>query len=229
VNLLTVGAAIPPELVWRADTDTAHVPAFTFSPHSTSPQSDSLLKQRLLAYPVIVAGTAPPIGQHLDIGGMPSRRVFVSFALPSRIVDSSTIVRATLTLTPMPNTLRGFFITPPDSQGILAEAIVSSPTFSDPGRAVGFNAPPTVTGIDTTYYGLLGAFPDSVNVEFGRVARHWSGRGADTVARALALVPVKEGANPLISSFYPALPAVPAAKRPHVHVAYINRVGYGLP
>jgi len=216
-----------PVFSYRADTDTVHVTPFTSVPKSTSPYLDSALSQRLLNYPLIVAGTSPPVGQHLDVGGMPARRTFVRFVLPSRIIDSATVVRATLTLTLMPNALRGFYFLPPDSIGVLAEGIISTPTVTDPGHAAGFNASSAVIGIDTSYFGP--SYSDSINVEFVDAARHWKARAADTVSRAIVLVVADEGGNALGASFYPALPSVPAAQRPHVHLAYIKPVGFGLP
>ena len=227
LNILNASTGTPPVFSYEADTDTVTVTPFTSEPRSTTPVNDSALAQRLLNYPLIVAGTSPPVGQHLDIGGMPARRTFVRFVLPTRIIDSSTVVRATLTLHLIPNSLRAFFQSPPDSMGVLAAGIVSTPAVTDPGHAAGFNAPSTVVGIDTSFFGLQ--YPDSINVEFVNAARRWKGRAADTVSRAIVLMGTSEGATPLVGSFYPALPSVPFALRPHVHLAYVNNLGFGLP
>lgn len=225
LDILNATSGTPPVLSFVPDTDSSQVK--TIEPKSTTPSYDSALAQRLLNYPLIVSGTAPPLGEHLDVGGMPARRIFMQFVLPTHIVDSSTIVRATVTLHLLPNTRRGFFTSPPDSMGVLAEGIVSTPAVTDPGHEAGFNAPSTVIGIDTSYYGS--AYPDSVNIEFVNAARHWKDRATDTVARAIVLVGTDEGATPLISSFYPALPSVPYALRPHIHIAYVKTLTFGLP
>ncbi len=227
LSILNASSGTPPVFSYEPDTDTVTVTPFTEVPRSTTPTADSALAQRLLNYPLIVSGTSPPVGQHLDVGGMPARRTFVRFVLPPKIIDSATVVRATLTLHRIPNSLRAFFLSPPDSLGVLAAGIVSTPAVTDPGHAAGFNAPSTVIGIDTSYYGLQ--YPDSINVEFVNAARHWKGRAADTVSRAIVLMSTREGATPLIASFYPALPSVPLALRPRVHLAYVNTVGFGLP
>ncbi len=228
LNILNATSGTPPVFSYQADTDTVTASSIPpAEPRSTTPTGDSALAQRLLNYPLVVSGTSPPVGQHLDIGGMPARRTFVRFVLPAKIIDSGTVVRATLTLHLIPNSRRAFFQSPPDSMGVLAAGIVSTPAVTDPGHAAGFNAPSTVVGIDTSFYGLQ--YPDSVNVEFVNAARHWKGRAADTVSRAIVLMGTKEGATPLVASFYPALPSVPIALRPHVHLAYVNTVGFGLP
>jgi len=227
VNILNAFSGTPPVFSYEPDTDTVHVAPFTVVPKSTTPAGDSALAQRLVDYPLPVVGTSPPLGPHLDIGGMPARRTFIRFALPSRIIDSATVIRATLTLKRQANGLRGFFASPPDSIGVLAEGIVSTPAVTDPGHAAGFNAPSTVIGFDTSYFGP--AFSDSINVEFVHAAQHWKNRAPDTVSRAIVLMVTKEGANPLVGSFYPALPSVPAALRPHVHLAYVKSVVFGLP
>jgi hypothetical protein len=227
LNVLSAGSSSQPIFSYSADTDTVTVTPFSIVPRSTSPVGDSVLAQHLLNYPLVVAGTSPPVTQNLDVGGMPARRVMVRFALPSRIIDSSTVVRATLTLHTVPVGLRGFFLSPPDSLGILTEGLISTPTVTDPGHAAGYIAPPTVVGIDTNYFGP--SFPDSVNIEFVNAVHHWKGRGADTVSRAIVLVAKLEGANPLVASFFSARPGVPATERPHIHLAYVNQVGFGLP
>jgi len=227
LNMLNATSGLPPVFSYEADTDTTAIPAITAEARSTTPTNDSALAQRLLNYPLIVAGTSPPVGEHLDIGGIPARRTFVQFVLPTKIIDSATVIRATLTLHLIPNTMRGFFTSPPDSLGVLAPGIISTPAITDPGHAAGFNAPSTVIGIDTSYF--TPSYPDSINIEFVNAARHWKGRAADTVSRAIVLMGTNEGASPLIASFYPALPSVPYALRPHVHLAYVNPVGFGLP
>jgi hypothetical protein len=151
----------------------------------------------------------------------------VRFDLPSKIIDSATVVRATLTLKLIPNSMRAFFTAPPDSMGVLAAGIVSTPVVTDPGHAAGFNAPSAVIGIDTSHFAAQ--YPDSINVEFVNAARHWKGRAADTVSRAIVLMGTKEGASPLLATFYPALPSVPFELRPHIHLAYVKTVGFGLP
>jgi hypothetical protein len=158
---------------------------------------------------------------------MPARRVYVRFAIPSRIIDSATVIRATLTLTLVPGGLRGFFSAPPDTLKLLPQALVSAPTVEDPTRAAGFLAPAAVVPIDTSR--AVAALGDSVNIEFATAVRHWSRRAIDTVARAIVIQAFDEGATPLQTSFFPALPSVPAAQRPHVHLSYIPRVGFGLP
>jgi hypothetical protein len=196
--------------------------------------NDTLLRARLLSYPLIVIPSSPPIASRLDVGGMPARRMYVQFALPSKIIDSATVIRATLTLTKMPNGLVQFF--PRDTLTVLVAGIISTPEISDPSRAAAFAAPPTLIGLDTAKVvapagPVIGPFPlsDSVNFEFVVPSRHWSGRGIDTVSRAIVLRGAWEGANPLLASFYPADASVPAAKRPHIHLAYVNRLGFGIP
>jgi hypothetical protein len=228
VDILNNLSGLPPVFSYQPDTDTTVTAPFSPEvPRSTTPTNDSALAQGLLNYPLIVSGTSPPLGQHLDIGGMPARRIFIQFALPTRIIDSSTVVRATLTLHLIPNTLRGFFLSPPDSMGVLSEGIVATPAVTDPGHAAGFNAASTVIGIDTSYY--VPGYSDSINVEFVNAVRHWKDRATDTVSRAIVLIGTNEGASTLTSSFYPALPTVPPALRPHIHLAYVKSIELGVP
>jgi hypothetical protein len=234
MRIRSPASGTPPIFVYYPDTDTVDVAALQTRAHSTTPVTDTLLKFRLTSYPLIVIGSSPPIGNHLDVSGMPARRIYFQFALPSKIIDSSTVIRATLTLTKMPNGLKQFF--PRDTLHVLVSGIIATPGVSDPSRAAAFAAPPTLIGLDTTLV-IAPAGPvegpitlaDSVNFEFVIPSRHWSGRGIDTVSRSIVLAGDWEGANPLLASFYPADPSVPAALRPHVHLAYVKRLTFGIP
>ncbi len=234
MRILSPASPLPPVFSFYPDTDTVNVAALTSRPRSTTPANDTLLKFQLISYPVIVIGSSPPIGNHLDMGGMPARRVFFQFSLPSKIVDSSTVVRATITLTKYQNGYRAFF--PHDTLGVIVSGLISTPLVSDPTRAAAFASPPTLIGLDTT--AVVGPtapvespFPqsDSVNFEFVIPSRHWTGRGIDTVSRSIVLRAVWEGSNPLLASFYSASPSTPANLRPHIHLSYVKPLGFGIP
>lgn len=234
MRILSPGSPLPPIFSYYPDTDSVHTAALTARARSTTPKNDTILRVSLRSYPLIVIGSSAPIGSRLDVGGMPARRLFFQFSLPSKIVDSGTVIRATLTLTRVPNGLHSFF--PHDTLAVLVAGLISTPLLSDPARAAAFAAPPTLIGLDTSAIvgptaPVVGPFPpsDSVNFEFVLPSRHWSGRGIDTVSRAIVLRSVWEGANPLWASFYSASPSTPAALRPHIHLAYVKRIGFGIP
>jgi hypothetical protein len=219
----TAGGGIAPSFQYFPSTDTTGVVAFTTVPRSLTPLTDSLLQGDLATYPLIVVGSSPRVAQRLDVGGMPARRVYLRFRLPARIVDSSTVVRATLTLA-----VKGFggFL-PGDSLTIFPQSVISTSDITDPTKAAAFLAPSTIVGIDTVR--TSPDLADSVNIEFVNAVRRWSGHQTDSVTRAIVLRIANEGADPLVTSFYAAGPGVPRAQRPHIHIAYVKPSGFGLP
>ncbi len=98
----------------------------------------SLLHQpplpRIVAYNGFVSSVIPaPDPAVLTVGGVPSSRSLLRFAVPSRIRDSSTIIRATLELTPT-EPISGL---PGDSVGldvraVLADLGAKSPRLASP-------------------------------------------------------------------------------------------------
>jgi hypothetical protein len=219
----TAGGGIAPSFAYFPTTDTSGVQAFVTVPRSLTPLTDSLLQGDLATYPLIVVGSSPRISQRLDVGGMPARRVYLRFRLPSRIVDSSTVVRATLTLS-----VKGFggFL-PGDSLTIFPQAVIATSLITDPTKAAAFLASSSIIGIDTVR--TSPALADTVNIEFINAIRRWSGHQTDSVTRAIVLRIANEGADPLVTSFFAAGPAVPQAQRPRIRIAYIKPTGFGLP
>ena len=93
---------------------------------------------RLVAYNGFVSSVTPaPDPTVLTVGGAPSSRALVRFDVPARIRDSSTIIRATLELTPLAP-IPGL---PGDSVGldvraVLADLGAKSPRLSNPATRV---------------------------------------------------------------------------------------------
>ena len=222
VDVLTTVSAAGPQFSYRPSTDTSVAP-FTDSPSSLTPTNDSTLRVALVNYPIVVAAPAAPPPTALAVGGLPSARTFVLFNLPHNIVDSATVVRATLTLHQQPLA----YYEPSDALTIYPQAVVSSGLVMQPGKIALFLANSSLVGIDSSV--VFPARSDSVNIEFVNAVRKWQGRGTDTVTRAIVLRVSNEGATTLGASFYSTAPGVPEVLLPHVHIAYIPRVTFGLP
>jgi hypothetical protein len=223
VDILNAASGVGPSFSYFPATDTTGVAAFVSVPRSVTPFDDSLLQGELQNYPITVIGSSPRIAPRLDVGGMPARRVYMRFRLPSRIIDSATIVRATLTLTV--NRFGGFL--PGDSLTIFPQGVIATSAITDPTKAAAFVAASTLIGIDTVRVGP--AFADTVNIEIVNAMRRWAGHATDSVSRAIVLRIANEGADPLVASFFAAGATIPARQRPRIHIAYINPAGFGLP
>ncbi len=221
IRLTTLGTD-EPSFSYRPTTDSAIV-ALVNAPNSASPAGDTTLEQQLAEYSVVVAGTGTPPAGYLTVGGLPASRSYFLFTLPSRIVDSTSVVRATLTLTHLASPL----FSPADTMLMFPEGILSTSVVTDPGKNALFAASSTLIGVDSTW--VFPGVADTVNVEFVNAIRKWAGRGIDTVQRVIVLTANNEGATPYVASFYSADPGVPVSLHPHVHIAYVNPVNYPLP
>ncbi len=93
---------------------------------------------RIVAYNGFVSSvTTVPDSTTITVGGIPSSRALIRFAVPAHIRDSSTIIRATLELTPLaaPTGLPGDSVAL-DVRTVLADLGAKSPRLSDPATRV---------------------------------------------------------------------------------------------
>jgi hypothetical protein len=211
-----------PAFSYRPTPDST-VSALVNAPNSLTPAGDTTLQEELAEYSVTVVGTGAPLPGYLTVGGLPASRSYFLFTLPVRIVDSTTVVRATMTLTHLASPL----FPPLDTMFMFGEGVLSTGVVTDPGKNALFVAPSTLIGIDSTR--VFPGVADTVNVEFVNAIRVWSKRGIDTVQRVIVLTANEEGATPYVASFYSAAPGVPVSLHPHIHIAYVNPVNYPLP
>lgn len=211
-----------PVFSYMPSPDTLIAP-LTNAPNSTAPSNDSTLAADLVEYSIAVVGTGAPALGYLTVGGLPAARAYFKFNLPSRIVDSTSVVRATITLTHIASPI--FAAT--DTMIVFPYGILSTGLVTDPGKSALFLAPTALIGVDTTR--LYPALADTVNVEFANAIAKWKDRGVDTVQRVIVVAVNNEGATPYVASFYAADLTVPISLRPHIHIAYVNPVLYPLP
>src|SRR6185503_10451235 len=101
--------------------------AVTVSPLSQTPLNQSFISGPLTDYTIVLKGQTTNPANVLSVGGVPSRRTFFKFDLPSRIVDSTTIVRASLLLTQIPNRR----VDSKDTIYLYPLAILASPIVTD--------------------------------------------------------------------------------------------------
>lgn len=111
----------------------------TFLTYFTPVTSDTaLLHQPPLPRIVLYNGFVSSVGQLPDsttitVGGVPSSRALLRFSIPARIRDSSTIIRATLELTPLvPMTGLPGDTVALDVRSVLADLGAKSPRLSNP-------------------------------------------------------------------------------------------------
>jgi hypothetical protein len=235
---LLVRAAESAELVFRSATLRPQTLSFKVSsdpavaPKSTGPYSATPAERFIansLSDFVIVARKRPPDTptEVLAIGGVPGRRGYLRFALPSGIVDSTSVVRATLLLTQYPNRLAAHGA---DSISLYPQPVSASDRVTDLAKAADLLTPIFSSALRPVFRldSLRTAPYDSVAVaiEVIGVIQVWRAT-QDQTSRALVLRLPNEGIGPDELYFYSMEAA--AALRPRLRIVYVPRLGIGLP
>ncbi len=148
----------------------------------------------------------------LAVGGAPSSRALLRFDLPSRILDSATIVRATLELTPVAP-ITGLTGDPARllSRAVLADVGAKSPVSSTAGRVPE----------DTLESGT-----STVSLEAVRMIELWLGAAGRPTALVLSLTPEAASfSRPIFFSTRAADPAV----RPRLRISYLLSFPFETP
>lgn len=199
----------------RAGADTV---TRTVTPASSSSSDDGELPT-LEDYMIILRGTPAPPAQVLAVGGLPATRAYIRLALPSRLVDSVTVVRAALVLTQAPvrgrtdDTVRA---------GVQANISVARGLL-DVGRAALLVR--SVPGL----FQQVRAPADSglVRFELASTIPFWRLTPETELPRVIVLRSEREGRFPSEFHFYSN--EAPASLRPRVEISYVPRVDFSLP
>jgi hypothetical protein len=206
-----------PVMSFRATPDTATKP-LTVVPFSKTPVGGSILAANLTDYTVIAKAPPPAPPSVLSVGGLPPRRVYIRFDIPSSIIDSSTVIRATLLLNQLPN--MGPDAT--DTVALLPQVVLAGKAVTDPARAAQIIG---AISIDTLKLMPGGSGP--TNVELARAFAIWHTQKPDTLPRAIVLKSISEGNSPLEIRFSSSEDI--AALRPRLRISFTSSVPLGLP
>ena len=199
----------------------------TYLPRAVSPSTTfgGIASEELLAasvFSLLIKGTPDADAQTLSVGGLPSRRSYMRFNVPARILDSSTVVRAELILTQRP--VRG--IDPKDTIAVVPLIGVSSTLVTDIRRAMELAAPGLFSSprLDSLLVFPSDSGAKSLNV-LG-VIRNWTALPT-TVYRALIFRSSHEGSEPAEAHFFSI--EAPLSLRPRLRITYLPRVDRALP
>ncbi len=190
------------------------------TPRSFTPDEPQYLRAAHADFAIAVVGNLPA-PTVLRVGGFPARRVLLGFDIPSRILDSTVVVRATLLLTQRPSSA-------PDAGEAVAVQIVPV-VVSD--EATDVHTQLEFAGSNTTFrVDSLSTIPkDSgvVKLEVVRLVRAWRGTPADKTPRLAALFLSSEVSR--VASFDFFSKEADAALRPRLRITYVIRVRSGQP
>lgn len=206
-----------PALFFRATPDTTTKP-LVVTPFSRTPADDQILRSVLVDYTVVAKAPAPAAPSVLVVGGLPARRVYFRFNIPSSIIDSSTVVRATLLLNQLPNQS----LDPTDSVLVVPQVGLAGIAVTDPTKAAQI-----VTPVSSDTVAFKPGNSGQMSVELARALALWHTTPPDTLPRAIILRAVGEGISPLEIRFSSSEDA--AALRPRLRISYTSRVPLGLP
>jgi len=221
LKILTTTVGLPVTLRIVASTDTGAHPVVV-TPLSNTPRDQSFLAGPLADYSIVLqGGSSTAATDVIAVGGVPSRRSLLRFDVPSHIVDSTTIVRASLLLTQKPN--RG--ISSRDSIFVFPAAILAQSSVHDARTVLQFVSAIGMYGLDS----LAMAPADSGERAFEvvNIVRTWRGQSTDVSPRALALRSNGEGGAPGEVQFFSS--RVGGAVRPRLRITYVPQTSFGLP
>ncbi|MEP6493079.1 MAG: hypothetical protein ABJF01_10410 [bacterium] len=213
-----VGQAVTLRMV--ASKDTAAAPVIV-SPLSNTPLDATFLSDPLSDYTIVLKGGTTTPSTILAVGGVPSRRVFLRFNVPSRIVDSTTIVRASLLLTQVPNRR----LAQHDSVYVYPLAVLASPVVTDVASLLQFVGPSGQFNLDS-----VSMAPGDSGVrsfEIVGLVRTWKAQPSTVSPRTLALRSGAEGQLPGEFDFFSSKAAV--GVRPRLRITYVTKSSSGLP
>jgi hypothetical protein len=201
------------------------VARITVAPLSNYPAgtAEEGIRGGLTNYMVVAKNAIPQFTNTMNVGGNPGRRAYLRFNLPSHIVDSSTIVRATLQLTQRPipyGDLR-------DTMTIQAQVALAGPQVTDLRRASNIISAP---GLDVTDSLLISPRDSGVkSINMFLLLRAWRTQDALLYPppRAVVLRASPENVLPFEASFFGN--SAPAALRPTMRISYIPSITYGRP
>jgi hypothetical protein len=206
----------------RLGSQTAGSLAPTFVTFGTAEIADTALQAqaitRVASFNTFVTDAAgfPPAGL-LAIGGAPSARSLIRFALPPRIKDSVQIIRATLELVPE-GILPGLPNDPAtlDVRGILSDLGAKSPLCS-----LSLLCGSAFIG-EVSRAELVAGSADTIRVEVRSIVRGWQGENGAPEALFLALLP--EGASFTTATFGSTRAG---AHVPRLRITYARRLDFG--
>jgi hypothetical protein len=221
-KLKVLGTTFAPRIRIRVSTDTTVVPD-TIYPVSQFPLNDTYLESALTFYNVVAAGSLPqPPNTQLVIGGLAGARTYLRFDLPTQLVDSVQVIRASLLLTQNRGRSTGATT---DSIYVYVQPVLAAPTVTDIFTSMAFIGSPTAYGVDSVLFSPRDSGLKSL--ELVSLVSSWKGAGTINSTRAIVLRTPLEGLAAGELSFFSM--EGPVALRPRLRITYVPRRGFGIP
>jgi len=208
-----------PTLSYDPSPDTAVHPIFN-AQSSRTPTDNPTLKADLTDYQLVAKSQSSSAGRLLGVGGLPAQRAYLRFEIPSRLIDSATVVRATLLLTQAPANS----VDAGDSLTIYPQVVRAAIGVTDVGRSAGIlNAPK----LEIDSLRVKPSDGGQRAIEIVGALREWKAVGPTTLQRAIVLRSSTEGASAPAALFFSSEAA--PDQRPRLRITYTNPVQFGIP
>lgn len=218
LHIVSSEGGISPSLLYDPSPDTAVHPVVVVP--NTSRPLPSVIAQDYRDY-LLIFKAPPDPGPGLEaVGGIPGHRTYLRFNIPSHILDSSTVLRATLILTRSPD--RGLDAGKPFT--IYPQLVTAGLEVSDLARSALLLAPAAV-GFDTVQ--VTPSDSGLVDVEIVNALRTWSLAATKNAQRAIVLRSPDESFLPHRFTFFSSNAPVPL--RPRLRVNYSPLAKFGIP
>jgi hypothetical protein len=216
-----------------ATADTAQADSLqSFLVNSRTPTDDPAQRGYLIDYTLVVKGNPPPAPGELAVGGMRGRRIYMTFDIPKRLLDSTQVVRATLRL----NQVRSPVAAASDTAQLRILLGTSLASVTDITKRALFHEPFSFDPELGLYFGVTSGLrgvklkADSSGVraiELAPILRQWAGTDVTKQPHAIILSLPTEGVSPVELRFS-SLEAA-AALRPTLQITYVPRNAPGIP
>jgi hypothetical protein len=220
-KLRVVGSFYAPRLTFRVTPDTL-VNKDTVLLQSKTPVGESIANVYAM-YPIVVSGALPAPGTGvLAVGGVAGARTYLQFNLPTLLVDSVQVVRASLLL----NQLQSRVVaSSSDSMALLVNPILAGSQVTDVGTIVNFAGSGVNIGLDSVR--LVPNSPGLRSIELVDLFRAWREVGSANSNRAIVLRARHEASSAAEVDFVSTEGSL--ALRPRLRITYVPRRGFGLP
>lgn len=221
VRLRVAGSVFAPRLIFRVSPDTL-VRRDTVVLQSKTPADDPISTLYAM-YPIVVAGALPiPPSPILAVGGVGGARAFLRFDIPSILVDSVQVIRASLLLNQVASRVAA---SSSDTVAMLVTPILAGAQVTDVGTIASFAGSPAAVGLDSVR--LVPKDAGLRSIELVNLFRAWRDVGAENSIRAIVLRAKQEASSAAELDFVSSEGAVDL--RPRLRITYVPRRGFGLP
>jgi len=220
IRIIANEAGDPALLRFLASQSDSAFDSLTVFPRSVTPRSQVTLSSDLTDYVHVLKAPPIPDGSYLTVGGVPGSRVLIRFNVPSRIIDSSNVLRATLELTQRPV----FSVDDTVKLTLFPLLVTAGKEITDPGRSA-FLTNFVGAGFDSVVFAPRDS--GQVDIEIVNALRAWSLPISVTAQRAIVLRAGPESVDPRFVSFFSS--RAPEALRPRLRVSYSPVRSFGIP